>query len=226
MDSTDSQPITEREPAPVTRFIGLLAVAEMLAAEQIGLAAGAAPDFVIRRVLMDLLAERAVRYRRLVAMIEVGGDDPTAVMQSQQQPLVEFHSRTVASTWAEHLVKLIGGLGASHDLGIEAGPRAKGELGELVTGGESAGLESVLAEAVRDVLAEKPDELGRLSLWARRMSAEALTQAQAVVGNDEALAGFLAPRGEHGPDLAELTAVFARMLQHHNKRMVELGLTV
>ncbi len=218
MDRTD--------PAPVTRFVGLLAVAEMLAAEQIGLAAGAAPDFATRRILMDLLAERAVRYRTLVALIEGGGDDPAAVMESQQAALVEFHSRTVASTWTEHLVKLIAGLGISRDLGVEAEPRAKGELGDLLTDDPTTDLESVLADALRTALAQNPAELGRLSLWARRMSAEALTQAQTVVSRDEGLAEFLAPRGEHGPDLAELTAVFSRLLQHHNQRMADLGLTL
>lgn len=223
MTSPDAASSPGKAPA-LTRFVGLLAVAEMAAVEQIGRAAGHAPDFATRRVLMDLVAERAARYRALVDIITDAGADPAEVMQGQQEPLVAFHDHTEASTWGEHLVKLIAGVAISHDLGVEAEPRATGAIAEVLTVAEDDSTQRYLSDALQQLLSRDPSQVGRLSLWARRLSAEALTRAQIVVAEDEAMAEFLAPRGEHGPDLAALTAVFSRMLQQHNQRMADLGL--
>jgi hypothetical protein len=78
---------------------------------------------------------------------------------------------------------------------------------------------------VRAALAADPAVSGRLSLWARRLVGEALSQAQRVAAERDSLAALLAGGVDRpGMDLAALGRMFTRLTENHAKRMAELGL--
>jgi len=78
---------------------------------------------------------------------------------------------------------------------------------------------------VRAAIRADPRVSGRLALWGRRLVGEALTQAQRVGVERDALSSLLvgAP-GRPGADLAELGRMFARLTDEHTRRMARLGL--
>jgi hypothetical protein len=76
-------------------------------------------------------------------------------------------------------------------------------------------------ERVRAAIAANPPVAGRLALWARRLVGEALTQAQHVAVDRDALTGLLVGVG----DLEELAAIFNRIMTAHSERMAALGLS-
>ena len=63
---------------------------------------------------------------------------------------------------------------------------------------------------------------GRLALWGRRLLGEALSQAQAVAVERDALSALLVGSGV---DLGEVGRMFTRLTDNHQKRMAQLGLT-
>ena len=79
---------------------------------------------------------------------------------------------------------------------------------------------------MREAIAADPRIAGRLALWGRRLVGEALSQAQRVAVERDALASLLV--GGHnrpGADLAELGRMFARLTDEHTRRMDRLGLS-
>ena len=66
---------------------------------------------------------------------------------------------------------------------------------------------------------------GRLALWGRRLMGEALTQAQRVAAERDALSALLAGGVDRpGLDLAAIGRLFTRLTENHTKRMENLGL--
>ena len=66
---------------------------------------------------------------------------------------------------------------------------------------------------------------GRLALWGRRLVGEALTQAQRVAAERDALTALLAGGVDRpGLDLAAMGRLFARLTENHTQRMESLGL--
>ena len=67
---------------------------------------------------------------------------------------------------------------------------------------------------------------GRLALWGRRLMGEALTQAQRVAAERDALSALLAGGIDRpGLDLAAIGRMFTRITDRHAERMAELGLS-
>ena len=83
-------------------------------------------------------------------------------------------------------------------------------------------------KVVRDAIKEDPRIAGRLALWGRRLVGEALSQAQQVAVERDAMASLLVGGvgGSNRPsaDLAELGRMFARLTDEHTRRMGRLGL--
>ncbi|MDQ2796537.1 MAG: ferritin-like domain-containing protein, partial [Actinomycetota bacterium] len=88
------------------------------------------------------------------------------------------------------------------------------------------GRDAYIVAAVRGAIKADPKVAGRLALWGRRLVGEALTEAQRVGVERDALASLLvgAP-GRPGADLAELGRMFARLTDEHTRRMGNLGLS-
>jgi hypothetical protein len=78
---------------------------------------------------------------------------------------------------------------------------------------------------VRQTIAADPSLGGRLALWGRRLMGEALTQAQRVAAEREALSALLAGGVDRpGLDLAAIGRMFTRLTERHAERMAQLGL--
>jgi hypothetical protein len=66
---------------------------------------------------------------------------------------------------------------------------------------------------------------GRLALWGRRLMGEALSQAQRVAAERDALSALLSGGVDRpGMDLAAIGRMFTRLTENHTRRMETLGL--
>ena len=84
---------------------------------------------------------------------------------------------------------------------------------------------AIAAATLRAAIADDDKVAGRLALFGRRMMGEALSQAQRVAADRDAITGLLVDDGSGtGADLAELTRLFARITGNHTARMEALGL--
>ena len=78
---------------------------------------------------------------------------------------------------------------------------------------------------VRKAIATEPRVGGRLALWGRRLMGEALSQAQRVAADRDALTALLTGGVDRpGMDLAAIGRLFTRLTENHAKRMEALGL--
>ena len=111
--------------------------------------------------------------------------------------------------FAEEAMRITGGIGL--DLIIDAL--------------DDAGHSAFVVERVRTGIAADPRLGGRLALWGRRLMGEALTQAQRVAAERDALSALLAGGVDRpGLDLAALGRMFSRLTERHAQRMADLGL--
>jgi len=82
-----------------------------------------------------------------------------------------------------------------------------------------------IVDAVRSAIDEDPRVAGRLALWGRRLVGEALSQAQRVAAERDALSSLLVGGVDWpGADLAEIGRMLARLTENHSRRMAEMGL--
>jgi len=82
-----------------------------------------------------------------------------------------------------------------------------------------------VVDTVRRAIEENPRVAGRLALWARRLMGEALSQAQRVAAERDALSALLVGGVDRpGMDLTAIARMFARLTETHTERMARLGL--
>lgn len=116
-----------------------------------------------------------------------------------------FHERTAASDFLEGLVKAYVGEGIAQDFYREISRYVDEDTRSLVVSVlEDTGQADFAVTVVREAITTDPRLAGRLALWGRRLVGEAITQAQRVGVERDALASILvgAP-GRAGADLAE-----------------------
>jgi len=90
---------------------------------------------------------------------------------------------------------------------------------------EDVGQADFAVRTVREAIDADPRIAGRLALWGRRLVGEALSQAQRVAVERDALASLLVGgTNRPGADLAEIGRMFARLTDEHTRRMGRLGL--
>ena len=90
---------------------------------------------------------------------------------------------------------------------------------------EDSGQADFVVDRIRRAIEAQPSLAGRLALWGRRLMGEALTQAQRVAAERDALSAMLAGGIDRpGLDLAAIGRMFARITERHAERMAELGL--
>ena len=104
----------------------------------------------------------------------------------------------------------------------QAGPGAGGSPVDAV---HDPAYREAVVERVRAGIEVDPRLGGRLALWGRRLMGEALTQAQRVAAERDALSALLAGGVDRpGLDLAALGRMFTRLTERHAQRMADLGL--
>ena len=140
-----------------------------------------------------------------------------------------FHERTRPSTWLEGLVKAYVGDGIATDFYREIAAYVDPSTQALVHDAmQDVGQADFVVTVVREARKADPRVAGRLALWGRRLVGEALSQAQQVAVERDALASLLVGgvgTGRPSADLAELGRMFARLTDEHTRRMERLGLS-
>jgi hypothetical protein len=159
-------------------------------------------------------------------LVELGAD-PFEAMQPFQAPIDEFHVHTAPRDWLEGLVKAYVGDGLAADFYREVAAFLDADTRALIIESlADAGQSEFVVDRVRRAIAEDHRVGGRLALWARRLMGEALSQAQRVVAERDALSALLAGGVDRpGMDLAAIGRMFTRLTENHAKRMGTLGLS-
>jgi hypothetical protein len=207
----------------VIDLLGVLAYGELTAFERLAADAGLAPTLADEDALGAMAVAEFAHYRVLRARLSEMGADPDAAMAPFVRPLSAFHDSTRPSDWLEGLVKAYVGDGIGSDFYrevsqfVDPGTRSL-VLDVLADTGQSA----FAVSRVRAAVAEEPAVAGRLALWARRLVGEALTQAQRVAVDRDALAGLLIGGSV---DLVEVGKLLTRLTEAHSQRMAALGLS-
>src|SRR6478735_9218424 len=199
--------------AAVTDLLGALAYGELRAFSQLAKDAELAPTLHHNSVLTERLQSLGV--------------EPESAMEPFVAAVDAFHERTAASDFLEGLVKAYVGEGIAQDFYREISRYVDEDTRALVVSVlEDTGQAEFAVTVVREAIAADPRLAGRLALWGRRLVGEAITQAQRVGVERDALASILvgAP-GRAGADLAELGRMFVRLTDEHSRRMERLGLS-
>ena len=210
----------------VVDLLGALAYGELTGFSRLAADADLAPTLTAKAALARLGVAEFAHFEMLRGRLEDLGADPEAAMEPFVGPVHAFHERTAPSSWLEGLVKAYVGDGIASDFYREVSAYLDADTHALVTtvladGGQA---EFVVRE-VRAAIEADPRVAGRLALWGRRLVGEALSQAQRVAAEREALASLLVGTVERpGADLAELMQMFSRLTEAHSRRMGLLGL--
>lgn len=207
----------------VVDLLGVLAYGELTAFERLAADAGLAPTLADEDALGAMAVAEFAHYRVLRARLTEMGADPDAAMAPFVRPLSNFHDSTRPSDWLEGLVKAYVGDGIGSDFYREVSQFVDPGTRQLVLDVlADAGQSAFAVSRVRAAVAADPAVAGRLALWARRLVGEALTQAQRVAVERDALAGLLIGGSV---DLAEIGNLLNRLTEAHSQRMAALGLS-
>ena len=204
-------------------LLGVLAYGELTAFDRLADDSRLAPTLSGRAALAGMAAAEIGHYERLRARLTELGADAEAAMAPFVEVFDAFHASTAPSTWLEGLVKAYVGDGIAADFYREvsrflASPDRELVLEVLADTGHA----DFAVREVRAAIAADPALSGRLSLWARRLVGEALSQAQRVAAERDALAMLLV--GGTG-DLAGIAALLKRITSAHTARMQTIGLS-
>jgi len=212
--------------AAVVDLLGALAYGELTAFSRLAADADLAPTQPYKAALAGLAVAEFHHYEALTASLGEMGVDPEEAMAPFIAPIDAFHDRTRPTGWLEGVVKAYVGDGIATDFYREISAYVDPATQNLVRSVlQDVGQAEFAVRAVREAIAADPRIAGRLALWGRRLVGEALSQAQRVAVERDALASLLV--GGHnrpGADLAELGRMFARLTDEHTRRMARLGL--
>ncbi|WP_270888387.1 ferritin-like fold-containing protein [Pedococcus sp. 5OH_020] len=213
----------------VADLLGVLAYGELTAFTRLAGDSELAPTQPLKAAVAALAVAEFRHYEILVARLDEMGIASEEAMAPFIGPIDSFHERTRPSTWLEGLVKAYVGDGIATDFYREIAAYVDPSTRDLVHSAmQDVGQAEFVVKVVRESIKEDPRVAGRLALWGRRLVGEALSQAQQVAVERDALASLLvggvgAP-GRPSADLAELGRMFARLTDEHTRRMGRLGL--
>ncbi|MFJ8471762.1 ferritin-like fold-containing protein [Kitasatospora sp. NPDC094011] len=212
--------------AAVLDLLGALAYGELSAFERLAEDAKLAPDLADKAALARMASAEFQHYQRLHDRLAEIGADPQEAMRPFVEPLELFHRMTAPSDWLEGLVKAYVGDAIATDFYREVAVRLDDDTRELVLGVMSdTGHGQFAVDKVRQAIEADPRTGGRLALWGRRLMGEALSQAQRVVAERDALSNLLVGGVQvQGFDLVEVGKMFNRITEAHTRRMAALGL--
>jgi ferritin-like protein len=225
--STETDPMSSG-PAPgaeregVIDVLSALACGEMSAFERMAADSRMAPTLADKAALAGMAAAEFGHFRALSARLREFGIEPDDAMRPFVAPLDTFHDLTAPRDWLESLVKAYVGDGIARDFYREVSaymdPRSRDLVREVLA---DMGQAAFAVDRVRAAIDANPAIAGRLALWARRLVGEALTQAQQVAVDREAIVRLLSTQAA---DLTELGRLFERIIAAHDERMRALGL--
>ncbi len=210
----------------VIDLLGVLAYSELSAFERLTEDAASAPSLADKVALAAMAAREFGHFEGLRARLEQLGADPFSAMEPFHGPVEAFHRHTKPSDWFESLIKAYVGDGLAADFYREVAAHLDSSTRELIlTTLDTSGQSEFVVERVRRGIEDDPRIAGRLALWARRLMGEALSQAQRVAAERDALTTLLVDGVDRpGMDLAAIARMFGRLTENHTNRMAALGL--
>jgi hypothetical protein len=230
MTSSPPVPVAFEDPvylAAVVDLLGVIAYGEISAFERLAEDAKMAPLLRDKADVARMASTEFDHFERLRERLEELGADPFAAMEPFTTPFEAFHARTAPADWLEGLVKAYVGDGLAADFYREVAAFLDADTRNLIIESlADAGQSAFVVDRVRRAIAEDHRVGGRLALWGRRLMGEALSQAQRVAAERDALSALLAGGVDRpGMDLAAIGRLFTRLTENHSKRMEALGLS-
>lgn len=203
-------------------LLGLIAYQELTAFEHLSSDARLSPTLVDRETLARLAVTEFTHYELIREIIASRGMDAQAVIEPFVASIDEMHKRTKPGDWYESLTKayVIDGVAADFYTHIASAltDEARTLVGEVKTSDANT---EWLRERLQLAITDRPDRASRLALWGRRLLGEALTQAREI-GEQYDYWGALEPGSDRGQTMS---ALFAKLVENHSRRMSKLGMT-
>lgn len=212
--------------AAVIDLLGAIAYGEISAFERLAEDAKMAVSLEDKVAVHAMAATEFGHLTLLHERLRELGADPYAAMAPFRHALDRFHEHTAPSDWYEGLIKAYVGDGLAADFYREIAAYLDPRTRDVVVASLSdAGHSDFVVDRVRGAIEADPRLAGRLALWGRRLMGEALTQAQRVAAERDALSSLLAGGIDRpGLDLAAIGRMFTRITELHTERMARLGL--
>jgi hypothetical protein len=211
----------------VVDLLGAIAYGELSAFERLVDDAKLSPTLQDKVEMGAMASLEFGHVARLHDRIRELGSDPFEAMAPFEAAIDLFHMHTAPSDWYEGLVKAYVGDGLAADFYREIAAYLDAETRDLIIASlDDSGQADFAVRHIRQAIADDPKLSGRLALWGRRLMGEALTQAQRVAAERDALSALLAGGIDRpGLDLAAIGRMFTRITERHNERMAEIGLS-
>ena len=223
-------PVAFQDPtyvAAIVDLLGAIAYGELTAFERLAEDVKLAPGLEDKAELAAMASAEFGHFDRLRHRLGELGADPFEAMAPFQAPIDAFHAHTAPTNWLEGLVKAYVGDGLAADFYREVAAFVDSDTRTLIIESlEDTGHSDFVVDRVRKAIEADHRVGGRLALWARRLMGEALSQAQRVAAERDALSALLAGGVDRpGMDLAAIGRMFARLTENHARRMAKLGLS-
>jgi 1,2-phenylacetyl-CoA epoxidase catalytic subunit len=213
---------TEAAPEALVELLGMLAYGGLLAFDRMAHDARLAPDLRRRAVLSEMASVEIANYRRVVTRLTEIGADPEQAMVPYVVSLQDYHDQTEPRDWLEALTKAYVGDGIADDFSREVaaflGDRDRQLVLQVL---HDSSYNRFAADEIRTAIGSDPKVAHRLSMWARRLVGEGLSQAQRVAAARPALTALIVTGSG---DQAGVQALFKRLTQSHSARMTAVGL--
>jgi hypothetical protein len=211
----------------VVDLLGAIAYGELSAFERLVDDAKLAPSLRDKVEMATMASLEFGHVGRLHDRIRALGADPFEAMAPFESAIDLFHAHTAPADWYEGLIKAYVGDGMASDFYREIAAYLDTETRDVIIASlEDTGQADFAVRHIRRSIEDDPTLAGRLALWGRRLMGEALTQAQRVAAERDALTALLAGGIDRpGLDLAAIGRMFTRITERHAERMAELGLS-